>query len=69
MKVLLSIGNISNSNNRSTNWATNKGTQCNLLIAPPLDKFSAVGLETSFVTEPDQEDTDFCYSQEDTTTE
>jgi len=41
-----------------------KGTQC-----PPLDKFSAVGLDDSFVTEPDQEDTDFCYSQEDTTTE
>ena len=46
-----------------------KGTQCNLLNAPPLDKFSAVGLDDSFVTEPDQEDTDFCYSQEDTTTE
>jgi len=43
-----------------------KGTQCKLLNAPTLDKFSTstTGLDDSFLTEPDQEDTDYCYNQE-----
>ena len=50
----------------------NKATQCNVLNAPPLDRFSIVGLYDSFITEPEQEGTDLhaqYYSQEDTTTE
>ena len=50
-------------------------TQCNLLNAPPLEKFlqATASLDGSFATETEPEETDldtsFCSKQEDYTTE
>ena len=49
--------------------------QCNLLNAPPLEKFSnqSTSLDDSFITETKPEETDLdtslCFSQEECTTE
>jgi len=64
-----------NTNRRQPSPTKSVATQCNLLNAPPLEKFpqATASLDDSFATETEPEETDldtsFCLKQEDYTTE